>query len=441
MALARGGRVRIEGLQARPELNGQEGTLVRFIESSERWQVKLNDSSDGSTLSLRPANLQCLVATGGNTEGCDEDEAARADGADLRSRAVALGAGSRVRLAGLKARQELNGRFGLALSFDLAKSRWRVALQGLPHESYILLKADNLEVLPHRILLAKIAGKGMGVQAVADIERGELVLAEKPALTLSRWEMMAPDEDVLLDKVRQLEVQEQTDFWSLHDFKQRDGAKSARGIFDTNAIACGESTCRDTVNGMFLLGSRFNHSCRPNVNRVWKQSLGLELFHAAIDIPQGTELCIYYQDVRDSRRERQAELERAFRFTCACEVCSLTGRAQAASDKLRAELRRLDGEIVDGTQSPENALIKVNRALDIVREELGGDPVWSKRAYYDGFQWALGAGNIKLAKSFMNSAIESMIAGEGDYPDEQLSTWRKWAVDPLLKLAGSAPAS
>uniref|UniRef100_A0A7S1RYP4 Uncharacterized protein n=1 Tax=Alexandrium catenella TaxID=2925 RepID=A0A7S1RYP4_ALECA len=119
----------------------------------------------------------------------------------------------------------------------------------------------------------------------------------------------------------------------------------------------------------------------------------------------------------------------------------MTGRAQAASDKLRAELRRLDGEIVDGTQSPEKALIKVNRALDIVREELGGDPVWSKRAYYDGFQWALGAGNIKLAKSFMNSAIESMIAGEGDYPDEQLSTWRKWAVDPLLKLAGSARAS
>jgi len=82
----------------------------------------------------------------------------------------------------------------------------------------------------------------------------------------------------------------------------------------------------------------------------------------------------------------------------------------------------------------------VNRLLDVIQEEFAGDPWYSMRACYDGFQWALGAGNIELASSMMKSAIHNKILCEGDYPEDKLSTWRRWAANPLLKLSG-APAS
>jgi len=52
--------VRIVGLKAKPELNGQEGTLMKFDESKGRWQTQL---SSGKTLEVKPDNLEAKDAS------------------------------------------------------------------------------------------------------------------------------------------------------------------------------------------------------------------------------------------------------------------------------------------------------------------------------------------------------------------------------------------
>ena len=50
-----GRTVKLDGIQAKPELNGQLGVCVSYVEDKQRYMVKLNGSKE--TMSLRPANL------------------------------------------------------------------------------------------------------------------------------------------------------------------------------------------------------------------------------------------------------------------------------------------------------------------------------------------------------------------------------------------------
>ena len=85
------------------------------------------------------------------------------------------------------------------------------------------------------------------------------------------------------------------------------------GIFKTNALPCGEN---DTSRGVasdraaiFIIGSRFNSSCQPNVNNYWDESLGKITFWATRDIAEGEELCICYCDELKTREDRRRRLE------------------------------------------------------------------------------------------------------------------------------------
>ena len=57
-----GQSVRLTGLQARPDLNGEAGIAMRFIESSGRWLVRLKG---GEGKQLKPANLEPIGPTHG----------------------------------------------------------------------------------------------------------------------------------------------------------------------------------------------------------------------------------------------------------------------------------------------------------------------------------------------------------------------------------------
>ena len=55
------GRVRIQGIAARPELNGRTGDAVRFVRSKGRWEVQLEGGDPGvAPIGLRPGNLEPL---------------------------------------------------------------------------------------------------------------------------------------------------------------------------------------------------------------------------------------------------------------------------------------------------------------------------------------------------------------------------------------------
>jgi len=55
-----GARVELRGLQAKPELNGRRGVVVKFIGSSGRYRVQLDEEGGGEAFSLKAENL--LVA-------------------------------------------------------------------------------------------------------------------------------------------------------------------------------------------------------------------------------------------------------------------------------------------------------------------------------------------------------------------------------------------
>jgi hypothetical protein len=68
-----GSRVRIEGLQARPELNGRTGVVYgAFNQESGRWAIHVdaNDASPATQISVRPANLKILPAVASTDNEC-----------------------------------------------------------------------------------------------------------------------------------------------------------------------------------------------------------------------------------------------------------------------------------------------------------------------------------------------------------------------------------
>jgi len=224
----------------------------------------------------------------------------------------------------------------------------------------------------------------------------------------------------------QLAPANQESFWALQDCHATDGSKTASGIFQTNAIAGVEAL--GSSSGVYGVGARFNHSCKPNVNRSWSEPLQAELFHVTQPITAGQELCIYYIDPKGIRADRQSSLSRDFKFTCSCEACSLVGSARTASDKLRKEYQQLDDALPTLAADPHDAIEKILRILEIIQDEFDGDPHLAQRAFYDGFQMSLLAGDLDLAGSMMQRAHEAKVLAEGD--SEDAAQMLRVAADP-----------
>ena len=70
--------------------------------------------------------------------------------------------GRRVRISGLQARPELNGRCGVAVRFDAAKGRYEVVVEG--EAEAVLLKPASLR--------AAVTGRGAGAGAVKKGKKG-----------------------------------------------------------------------------------------------------------------------------------------------------------------------------------------------------------------------------------------------------------------------------
>jgi len=114
-----GMRVRVKGLQARPDLNGCLGSVVEWDAGEGRWKVLMDD---GSGLMLRASNLEVTLAA---------------------SSTGPLVPGQRVRVAGLQARPELNGREGTVVEWDEDEARWKVIMDDGSGKK---CKPSNLEI-------------------------------------------------------------------------------------------------------------------------------------------------------------------------------------------------------------------------------------------------------------------------------------------------------
>ena len=149
-----GSRVRIEGLQAKPQHNGRTGAICGGLDQeSGRWTVAVDASDAGPAfqISIRPANLTPLPAI--DIDVPQRPSAPSTSSTMCNPPAKALQQGSRVRIEGLQAAPQMNGRMGVVCGgFDEETGRWTVdiAAEGAMPACHGTFRAANLCLIaPH----------------------------------------------------------------------------------------------------------------------------------------------------------------------------------------------------------------------------------------------------------------------------------------------------
>ena len=203
-----------------------------------------------------------------------------------------------------------------------------------------------------------VPGKGKGIVATRAIAQGELVLAEAPLFKQIRSRSNA----TVLAALSAHSDADQRQYFSLAN-AWRGTVPPPLGIFQTNVLPCGDNdasrgAAADT-GAIFLLGSRFNSSCQPNVNNYWDARTQKITFWATRAIAAGEELCICYGDELAPREDRRRRLESAFRFVCGCVACSREGAGLRASDERRVAIARLYEEVAECGNNPAVGVRKV----------------------------------------------------------------------------------
>ena len=129
--LKAGTRVELQGLKAKPELNGQKAAVKSFDASSGRYKVKLEDGR--GPFSLKAQNLRPLPKP------------------PAPPPPPKLEPGARVWVRGLTAKPELNGQRGVVEKYNAGSGRWTVALEdgrGGFGWGPFSLRPQNLRLIP-----------------------------------------------------------------------------------------------------------------------------------------------------------------------------------------------------------------------------------------------------------------------------------------------------
>lgn len=207
--------------------------------------------------------------------------------------------------------------------------------------------------------LKDIPGKGRGLVAARALSRGELILAEPPLLVQPPSYTNA----TILRALSTLSAAQQRDYFNLAN-AHKGVHPPPLGVFKTNALPCGDhDITTGTAAGsgaVFVLGSRFNSSCDPNVNNYWDDGQKKITFWAVRDTAEGEELLISYGEHFAGRDARRARLKMQFGFVCECTACSRTGEDLKASDERRVTIGNLYNEIGQYGAVPAVGIRKVS---------------------------------------------------------------------------------
>lgn len=224
------------------------------------------------------------------------------------------------------------------------------------------LASLNLEDPPFEI--KELPGKGLGILATRNLKAGDLVLKETPILIADD----ADGPEGVLKAYHRLSPQERQRYDSLYISKRHMGKPRPLAICLTNAFGFGIVDGIDEC-GVCEKGSRFNHSCRPNVHRYWDQEQKCMWFICTRDVKEGEELCTFYFEVTDSKDVRQARLKSTFEFDCTCEACSMSEEETLASDVRRRKLKTLEVFLSYLEDSPLELIKTVQRLCQLAEEE------------------------------------------------------------------------
>ncbi|KAK0452141.1 uncharacterized protein EV420DRAFT_1559086 [Desarmillaria tabescens] len=206
------------------------------------------------------------------------------------------------------------------------------------------------------------SSRGLGAFAARDIQRGDLILSEKPLLPFPHG---APSPAELRLAAEKLSPKELLVFLSLKN-SQSHREDTIYGIYNTNAFADG---------GIVVEASRFNHSCRPNARYSYHEATNRQRIFALTEIPKGEEIFVTYLGGRNAygatRNQRQMRLRAKYNFSCSCAACSLDRQETLESDRRRLEIASIWDRMpmFDPFASGPAYLRAVIRAINLMKEE------------------------------------------------------------------------
>ena len=209
-----------------------------------------------------------------------------------------------------------------------------------------------------------VSNKGLGAFADRPIQRGEVLLAERPLLVwptkLSLEEAqrsiaaLTPDaRDLYLSLANAAEPSMQMD--PIMAIRATNGfTVELPPLPDTLQPADASAVPADgpptSASFIFPRVARINHSCAPNADHAmdWQQ-LKMTVY-ATTPIAQGEEINIEYTSalIQKPQAERRNILKRDFGFTCHCRVCALPQQESQASDGRRREINAIVELLAEG---------------------------------------------------------------------------------------------
>jgi len=179
------------------------------------------------------------------------------------------------------------------------------------------------------------------VVAARDFRVGDLIMVERPAVLqplLMQGFGEAEIEMLLYKMLSRLPEDVRNGYMTLSNCHPEGGV--AHGIMRTNCIRV--SFPGDDVMGYRAVAvdlSRCNHSCAPNVTRMFNPAkFALEL-RAVRPIKAGEQVTISYTDMLQSAATRSRHLLQLWHFNCTCSFCTLPPSEQRQSDKRRVEIQ------------------------------------------------------------------------------------------------------
>lgn len=225
---------------------------------------------------------------------------------------------------------------------------------------------DSFE--PSRIEVRCTPTKGYALFAASHIPKGAIVLAEIPAirLTAEDEDKKLEADDVLRAKFDQLSKKSQKNFTKLHN-ANKDGFTRLRSIYHSNCYNLEGSRSVFGGSCIGLTASRINHSCIPNVQfsfletvpeqlfgddedacsniKKHKPSDGVMVFRALKAISRGKEIVSNYESIYATRSQRQYEFQMHYGFQCDCDACTSPTEFWARDDERRHEMIKLRSRV------------------------------------------------------------------------------------------------
>lgn len=247
---------------------------------------------------------------------------------------------------------------------------------------------------------------GLGVFARRAFAAGEELVRERPLVVLADQEFEAKGETYLTGRVAGLPPLRRDAVLQLADVYNEPA--TAVGVVQTNTLPVDAQS----FGGLFALGCRINHSCRPNACFKWRDDLGCGLVLAMRPIALQEEVTIAYREGFAPRHERRALLKQLFKFDCACELCSSPSED---SDANMVAIQDLLDEIGKTAMlNPQLALIMSQKTQELLHEEGLDNPVNMVTIFYDAYQLAATLGDRDAARVYLDKMLESAVLAQGE---------------------------